>query len=583
VSAGAENPVELLRSVWGWIGLEESQLERLATQVEMVSVPAGEWLFRAGDEARAAYVVASGRLEVLTEEPEAAIVRVLRRGSPVGELALLRGGVRSASIRAQRDSTLISLQRNQFEELLQSSPAFALALTRALGEQLASTLAPATRMPRPRTIAILALDPAVDTEPAFDALARQLDAFANTARFRGHPEAHESDWIGQLARAEADSDNVVLLADARNGDGAWRAFCVAEADLVVAVRSGTRLPADTPQAAGLPGCDLVCVDAPASDALIDGLRPRIVRAVRGEEGLTSAMREVARRASGRALGIVFSGGGARALSHVGVIEELERHGVSFDRIAGVSLGAIVAAAVARGDTPEARYAYCERYFVERNPSNDYTLPLVALTRGRKVARLVDEVFGSTRIEELPRPFFCTSTDLLHRQLVVHRSESLAGALLASVSIPGVLPPVLDRHQRVLVDGGVIDNLPVRAMTEDDGGPVIAVDVTGARGEPADTARRGRSASTVGALRRRITGSEVPLPRLQETIVRCMTLGSADTMALAREHADLVIAPDVSHIGLLDWSRLPEARRAGALAARAALEQHADFFARVGGI
>jgi NTE family protein len=191
---------------------------------------------------------------------------------------------------------------------------------------------------------------------------------------------------------------------------------------------------------------------------------------------------------------------------------------------------------------------------------------------------LEEVYGCTRIEELRLPFFCTSTDLVGRRAVVHRAGTLAPALRATTAVPGVFPPVLDRDRRVLVDGGVVDNLPVRAMAEDQGGPVIAVDVTSPGGADVVTVRARRGGA--GALLGRIARSETRLPRLQETIVRCMTLGSADTVALASRHADLVITPNVSEIGMLDWRRLPEARRAGALAARSAIEQHADLFVQL---
>jgi predicted acylesterase/phospholipase RssA/CRP-like cAMP-binding protein len=575
----ADAVIDLLRNVWSLGALEESQLARLAAKVEIVSLPAGAWLFRTGDEASTAYVVASGRLEVVTEEPEAGVVRVLRRGSSVGELALLRGGVRSASIRAQRDSTLISLERAQFEELL-NTRAFALALTRALGEQLASTLAPAATMPRPRIVAVIGLDPVVDVHGATDALVAGLRRFATAACLRGAPEAPEHEWSGRVARAEAQRDVVVLLASACDPSDTWTGLCLSEADLIIALTGGS--PHGGWLGRGAPSLadgELVCADVPVPDRLIDDLRPRTVRAARAADGLSRVMREIATRVCGRALGVVLSGGGARALSHLGVIEELTRGDLVIDRIGGVSFGAVVAASVARGDAPADTYAICRDYLVKQNPANDYTLPLVALTSGRKVARLMDEVYGSTRIEELRLPFFCTSTDLLSRRAVVHRAGSLAHALLASTAVPGVFPPVLDRDRGVLVDGGVVDNLPVRAMAEDQGGPVIAVDVTSASGADVVT-MRARGGGAAGALLGRITRREAPLPRLQETIVRCMTLGSADTVALANQHADLVIAPNVSHIGLLDWRRLPEARRAGSLAARSAMEQHADFFAQL---
>jgi NTE family protein len=355
---------------------------------------------------------------------------------------------------------------------------------------------------------------------------------------------------------------------------------LSEADLIVALSTGSPHPAWCARTASLLDCELVVIDAPVRDSLIDRLQPRLTRAVRGRQGLANAMRELGARAAERAVGVVLSGGGARAFSHVGVVEELRRSGIAIDRIAGVSLGSLVAASAARGDTADESYAHFRHYFVEQNPSNDYTLPLVALIRGRKTARLIEEVFGRTRIEELQIPFFCTSVDLMCREPVVHRTGPVAQAILASLSIPGVFPPVIDRHRRVLVDGGVIDNLPVRVMAEDGGGPVIAVDVSNIAGVPRTATRRGALASTSRVLRRWITGSGEALPPLPETIVRCMTLGSADTAALARQHADLVITPNVSGIGLLDWRRLPEMRTAGVAATQTALQQHPEFLDRI---
>src|SRR5581483_6036879 len=103
-------------------------------------------------------------------------------------------------------------------------------------------------------------------------------------------------------------------------------------------------------------------------------------------GLREEMAALARRAAGRSVGVVLSGGGARALAHIGVIEELQRAGVPIDRIAGVSLGSLIAAAVARDPSATDLASLFNRYFVAQNPTTDYTVPLVSLIRGRKTAR-----------------------------------------------------------------------------------------------------------------------------------------------------------------------------------------------------
>ena len=117
-----------------------------------------------------------------------------------------------------------------------------------------------------------------------------------------------------------------------------------------------------------------------------------------------------------------------------------------------------------------------RSFVDTNPLNDYTLPLVSLVSGRKVTRLLRREFDDSRIEDLPLPFFCVSSNLSSGQLAVHRRGELWRWLRASVAIPGVLPPVV-HHGELFVDGATINNLPVDVMRDmPASGRVIGVDV-----------------------------------------------------------------------------------------------------------
>jgi len=180
------------------------------------------------------------------------------------------------------------------------------------------------------------------------------------------------------------------------------------------------------------------------------------------------------------------------------------------------------------------------------------------------------VFGSARIEALPHRFFCVSCDLVARELVVHRTGLVRDSVYCSLAIPGVFPPVADGHDRLLVDGGVLDNLPVQTMARAGEGPIIAVDVSHRSGPPEHPPRR-RLDRLAGPVRRVLTGSDAPLPRLAETLMRTLTLGSADTASAALRHADLVIVPEIEGVGLLQWDQLSRVRAIGREAARTALE------------
>src|ERR1700678_4742841 len=159
---------------------------------------------------------------------------------------------------------------------------------------------------------------------------------------------------------------------------------------------------------------------------------------------------LARLLTQRGVGLVLSGGGARGFAHLGVIRALREARVPIDYVGGASIGAIIAGGVAMGWSDEEMRLRYRRSFVDTNPVNDYTFPLVALTRGRKVSRLLQREFGDVLIEDLRCPFFSISANLTSGRVLEHRDGSVSGALRASVSIPGVMPPVF-RGEAILED------------------------------------------------------------------------------------------------------------------------------------
>jgi NTE family protein len=562
-----------LRHVPVLAGLSDELLERLETQVAEVHVRAGEWIMREGEPADSMFIVRSGRLEVVDEGPPERLIRGLRRGDVLGELALLREGNRSASVRARRDADLLELGRGPFEALVQEAPSFALGLTRALGAQLAASRTPVVAATAPRTIAVVGLDRAAPVAEVADGLAAALATHGSVARLT-------EGGLTAIDQAERDAERVVLRCGSTPEDD-WTGLCLRECDLVIAVSVTGSL--DAPwhtHARALSGCELIVLGAQAPPALLERLEPREVQVVSAAPARSAALAMTARRLAGRSPGVVLSGGGARALAHLGVVQELRAAGLQFDRIAGVSLGALVAASLAADFTSEGIYETFENGFVATNPTNDFALPAYSLIRGAKTRGLLRAAFGERRIEELPRRFFCLSCDLIGRESVIHRTGLVADAVYPSLSIPGVFPPSATPDGRLLVDGGVLDNLPVSTMARTGEGPVVAVDVTG-RMAPAGSSSRPGLARVGRGVRRALTGSDAAIPRLGDTIVRTLTVGSVDTLAAARLHADLVITPAVDGIGLMDWKALPRVVELGRQAARAALDAHPSLAGDLG--
>lgn len=545
--------------------LPEDSQDRLRPQAEPVGLKMGEWLFHEGEPAEYAYIVRSGRLDVVSE---GCIIRTARSGAVIGELALLTGGTRAASVRAQRDSHLWRVRRDEFERLITTDQRFALALCRVLGGKLAEHRSPVSKHPSPRRIAIVALDAGVSSDDVASNLAAELAPSGEVSVLRRSEFPPDADHAAAVERAETLSRWVLLSAGAGPGD-AWTDTCIAEADRVIAVSHGRPARQWIANASLLLGCELLLVGRSVPDAVRRALEPAVVQALADQAALRRSLALGARRLSGRAVGIVFSGGGARAFAHLGVVQELRACGVRIDRVGGVSMGALVAGAVAAEWDDETMVRRFRRYFVDQNPTGDYTLPAFSLIRGLRTRRLLAEAFGDMTIEGLPISFFCLSADLNSRAAVVHRTGPLRQAILSSLAVPGVFPPVPTSDGRLLVDGGVLDNLPVETMAADAEGPVIAVDVTRA----AVWRPRGASSSSPRARARRlISGQDVALPRLGETLLQTLAVGSNDTVTAARRHADVVITPAVDGVGLLDWHRLGQMRDAGRHAVRHLLER-----------
>ena len=203
---------------------------------------------------------------------------------------------------------------------------------------------------------------------------------------------------------------------------------------------------------------------------------------------------MARRLAGRAVGVVLSGGGARAFAHLGVIERLQSAGVVVDRVGGVSMGAFIGGLLALGHDSQAIDACCYEEWVRRNPINDYTLPRTALTKGQKARAMLERVYGDVQIEELDRAFYSASVDLKNSSLVIDRDGPLYLAVGCSMALPLIAPPQL-RAERVLIDGSLLDNLPLAPMSSTGEGPVLAVDIKG--GEE----RSRQDAASIGDLAR----------------------------------------------------------------------------------
>jgi NTE family protein len=556
---------ETLGGVPLFAALSPSQLDTLARAASTQRLAAGEWLFHEGDAGDSLFVVAAGAVDAVAEgPPPATLVRTLGRGQCIGELALLTGEPRSLGARARRDSELLRIGRTEFESLLLAEAGFGLALTRVLGDRLRSNRAPVDgSVAPPRLVGLVPLHDGAPVAAVADALTSAFATLGPVARL----DPAEPLSLETLDRLESSNDRVLLVATVFDTADAWTAYCLRQADVVVGVASRGRSAADAPVASALRGCDVAFVaDAgvePDLEAWMGALEPRTTYIVR--VGSPVGAERMARRLAGRALGVVLSGGGARGFAHLGVVDELQREGYVIDRLGGASIGAIVGSLFAEGYSADEAAAIMDAEYVRTSPLKGRTIPLVALSRGERGFAAQHRLHGERRIEGLDVNFFCVSADLAAQRQVVHRRGLVAIAVSASQALPAFVPPVQD-GDRLLVDGAVLNNLPVQPMLDTGEGPIIAVDISGELPRPRPPRSR------MPFLRRWIVGPAAEwAPPITETVLRSILLGNALTDAIARERADAVIRPVLRGVSTMRFRDLEGVRALGRDAARAAID------------
>jgi NTE family protein len=567
-AAHAESAAEFLARTPLFSGVDPDLIEQLAAKSRTRRLATGKWLFREGDLGDEMYVVRAGRLEVVDEGADA-VIREYRRGDALGELALLTDSPRSASVRAARATEVISVDQADFTELLRSSPALSSALNRSLSRRLQDMRASASSArPRPATVALIALDERIPLWRLAARLDAALQAHLSVAVLGGAevpaaaaPGEPAAIYGPLLDRAEAGHDLVLLVGGSALHEP-WTKFCLQQADRILAVTGGGPVPFALGNYPELQGCDLVAYDAAPGAlagwaAALDPAGSHLIR----ETELGADIARMARRLAGTSVGLVLSGGGARAFSHIGVLDELTAAGVTIDRIAGVSMGAVIGALYAMGHDTDEIDAICFEEWVQRRPLRDFTIPRHSLIRGERFQSMLHRTFGTTLIEELPRSFTCGSVELRRGSLEIARHGPLWEAVGFSINLPVIAPPQV-RGRKIFIDGSLVDNLPVNAMADMREGPIIAVDVKAVPKRP--------KSGPEGA-RRRDDRPPRP-PSLAQTLTRVLLLGSQNTSQAARRHADLVIRPRVDGVGLLEFHQLDTAREAGRAAARQALER-----------
>ncbi|MFM7653217.1 MAG: patatin-like phospholipase family protein [Vulcanococcus sp.] len=250
--------------------------------------------------------------------------------------------------------------------------------------------------------------------------------------------------------------------------------------------------------------------------------------------------------------LLLGGGGARGFAHIGALAALEDLGIDdLDMVMGVSIGSLVAS-LAAFELPAAEIlANLERVIIHSRPYS-FTLPRDSLFTLRNSRKELERFFGAAEIQDSWLPLRCFSANLTANRLHTWSTGSIPSAVIASMSVPGIFPPVVDAQGQLHVDGGILSNLPVAEARRCTDGRVMAISLDPDPGAP--------SAPGAGVTRER--------PSIGRTIINALMCGSHAEGQLQERLADQILRPAIGTIPFLDWKRYRESYAMGYEAAQA---------------
>ena len=541
--------------------LDEASVSQVAEHSTLVGVKRGDVVLRAGDDSDCLYLIATGTLELLRDGKP---LGVLGEGASVGEMGVLTREPRSLDVRARRDSTLVRVPAAVFDRVLDQHGPVTLRLAHALSDRLKQTTAGAA--PRPVPISTIAVLRAC-AEPAFEAFREHLmQAFARaghrTAAMACPPDdAPLDDYRLSTALADAEQSHRYVVCACDQRVPAYTRWSLSQADLILIVAApGAAPPAyewsrelDQARAQGS-RVELVLVRAPDTSPHDTGIWLDAVTAETHHHLVAGSAPDhdrLVRRVSGRAWGLVLGGGGARGFAHIGVIRALREAGVPIDMVGGTSMGAILAAQYAMGADDRQMLEMSRRAYVGGSSLNDLTMPLVSLRTGRATMRTLKAMFGDRAIEDLPTPYFCVSCNLTRARVEFHDRGPAWFWARVSCSVPGLLPPVPFRGD-LLVDGGLLDNLPVAEMRRRLGGQVVAANVSVGIDLPVAAALTPEAPWSGSAqLLRMITGRP-RLPNIVDVLLRTAEISSVRDSNASGSPANLYLHVPVGDVAMSDF-------------------------------
>ncbi len=510
----------------------------------------GELVFAEGDFGDRMYVIQSGQVKVVSERNGAErIFSYLNPGNFFGETALLTGEPRNAGVRVVIDSDLISLGRQELQELIETYPSIAVELSRELSRRLTRQIQNPVQQEELNIVAVVG--------PQAPVLAEQV------AKITGE-EVFLFD-LGGLGNMPVDQATLSLsgVQLARGGQNLTADELPARLSSLVQEYFWVILAIPLrPSLLTIKAIDLADVTIQLADTPERWLTQAATRNFLVIKPEPKRIARLARKIARRQIGLALSSGGARGLAHIGVLEVFEQERIPVDILATASMGAIVGALYA-SDVPLDEITQVARLMQRQtNLFKGFSMwdvgipPRSGLVRGVKTLEYFRKILRNKNFEDLEIPLTVVSCDVITGEEVLFDQGPIADAVRASISMIGIFePPKIGDH--FLVDGGTVNPVPTSILKDKRADIIVASSVIPGL---SDRMHRKQQLKTGKA------------PNVFAILTGALEIMESEIIRQRAESIDVMIQPEVARFTITDFDRVEEIIQAGRTAAQRAAPQ-----------
>ncbi|EPG75425.1 phospholipase, patatin family [Leptospira fainei serovar Hurstbridge str. BUT 6] len=570
--------LQFLASIPLFKSLPRKFLVQIYKHIEERNIYNHDVIYYKGEISKELYLIRHGEVMVTLGEA-GQTVRYLGEGDIFAENSVLTRSVHSGSATAVLDTLLYVLDGEYFLRLAAKEKILSQNLMRLMGIRMREVIEGVIKNPSvPRRLICH-----IPTEEIED-FKHHLDSIVETGR-RSH-EGNVSLFKIDTFKDKSLSDMIRMISQLRKKSPVLHIYfrtpsIMPEFDKVVQQCDQIVFWEDNPERNVKQKTEIIDYWKPRIRNY-DGRTSKIVvsdKAIHHEDKSTNQRifykgETFARYLVSKTRGLALGGGGARALAHVGLLKVLEREGIRFDYVSGSSFGAVIAALYARGESADSIYKMISKFFGGIDKPFDPTIPLISFFKGKKMLRMLKDAFGSQLIEDLKIPFVTSAVDLHSGQEYVMDQGPIWEALASAMSLPGMFPPVF-KGDHLLIDGGVINNVPDNLIRKRGADVILSVNVSPLRDD-----------AIVRLLEdRKVTGKsffknlweDVTYPPILKIMARAITLEGREITKLRKEKMDLFVNMHIEEFAFTDFGRYKEVIKKGELEAEAATKEIRELF------